>query len=81
MRGSRKDFVDIFFILKQFSLSDLFRKLEEKYTGIDYNQPHILKSLVYFDDADKEPMPRMHIPFEWDEGKKTIIKKVKNLRF
>ncbi|NTU46677.1 nucleotidyl transferase AbiEii/AbiGii toxin family protein [Candidatus Roizmanbacteria bacterium] len=72
MRGSKKDFIDLYFLLKQFSLPFLFEKLDEKYRNVQYNKPHILKSLVYFEDAEQQPTPRMHIPVEWNEVKKTI---------
>lgn len=60
MRGSKKDFIDLYVILQQMTLEELFPKLEKKYTNVHYNYPHILKSLVYFTDADDQPMPRMH---------------------
>lgn len=78
-RGYKKDFIDLFFILKQYSLADLFRKTSEKYQGIQYSQTHILKSLVYFKEADKQPMPKIHIKITWEKVKKTIILEVKNL--
>lgn len=80
-RGSKKDFIDLYVILKQTTLPDLFKKLDEKYQNINYNHAHILKSLVYFDDADNQPMPRMHIPLEWQDVKKTIIEKVREFQF
>lgn len=81
MRGSKKDFIDIFLILKQFPLPELFIKLDKKYSNVNYNHTHILKSLVYFNDADNQPMPKMHIPLNWNEVKNDIIEKVKNLKF
>ena len=77
MRGSKKDFIDLNFILQQISLQDLFVRLEKKYTGVDYNYPHILKSLVYFDDADNQPMPRMHKDVTWETIKEGLMKEVK----
>lgn len=81
MRGSKKDFIDLFFIMKQFSLNELFKKLDEKYSEVNYSHTHILKSLVYFDDADAQPMPRMHISINWEDVKTEIIAKVKELKF
>lgn len=81
MRGSKKDFIDLFFILKQYSLDELFKKLDEKYSRINYSHTHILKSLIYFDDAEKQPMPRMHMSVNWEDVKSEIIKKVKDLTF
>jgi predicted nucleotidyltransferase component of viral defense system len=79
MRGSKKDFVDLYFILKKFSLSQLFTMIEEKYTGINYNRLHILKSLSYFKDADQQPMPRMLKAANWKQIKKHIIDCVKDI--
>lgn len=77
MRGSKKDFIDLFFLLKDYSLNRLFEAVQEKYRGSDYNQTHILKSLVYFDDAEQQPMPRMHKEVNWDQVKKEIVETVK----
>lgn len=81
MRGSKKDFIDIYVILQNLSLNDLFIKLDVKYQKIRYNRPHILKSLVYFNDADAQPMPRMHIPLEWETVKDFMVKEIKKVTF
>lgn len=80
-RGSKKDFIDLYVILKQITLQELFKKLDKKYQNVNYNHTHILKSLVYFDDAEGQPVPRMHMSLEWQEVKKTIIEKVKEFQF
>ena len=68
--GSRKDFIDLFFLLrKSLTLEDLFELLKSKFPKVDYNPHHILKSLAYFDDAEKEPLPKMLVPFSWPELK------------
>lgn len=77
MRGSKKDFVDLFFILKNFTLSELFEQLATKYANSNFNQAHILKSLVYFDDAEQQPMPRMQQEVSWEEVKGEILRKIK----
>ena len=77
-RGSKKDFIDIYFLLKEYPLPALFEKLTLKYANSDYNEAHILKSLVYFDDADIQPMPRMHEDVSWESAKEEIIKIVKS---
>jgi hypothetical protein len=40
---------------------------------------HIVKSLTYFDDADKELNPRTLIKITWEEVKKEILRHVKNM--
>jgi predicted nucleotidyltransferase component of viral defense system len=76
-RGSKKDFIDLYFILRTHSLEQLFDLLPKKYPQTNYNQIHILKSLVYFDDAEMQGMPRMHNNVSWDEVKNKIINTVK----
>lgn len=78
-RGSKKDFIDIYFLLKKFSLSELLDVTSKKYKGSNYSQTHILKSLVYFTDAEKQPMPRMHQDVTWEEMKLAIVKAVKSV--
>ena len=74
-RGARKDFIDLFFLLGQFSLPQLFDFYRSKYP--DGNSFLVFKSLVYFEDAELEPMPRMIVPIDWEEIKKRIILEVK----
>lgn len=76
-RGSKKDFIDIYFLLEKYPINELIGFFEKKYSGIQYNKLHILKSMIYFDDADQEPEPVMLKEFNWTEAKKTIEAKVK----
>ena len=62
-RGSRKDFVDLDFLLARHSLSEMFEWYLSKYRGA--NPALAMRSLVYFVDAETMPMPRMLVPFEW----------------
>ncbi|NQU38932.1 MAG: nucleotidyl transferase AbiEii/AbiGii toxin family protein [Lentisphaerae bacterium] len=74
-RGSRKDFVDLYTILRDGPiLQDYFRVLPEKYGQERINAYHILKSLTYFDDAEGEPMPHMLEPFNWEECKAFFVR-------
>lgn len=79
MRGSKKDFIDIYFLLKKYSLEALFSFTKKKYMASDYSETHILKSLVYFTDAEEQPMPRMHSDASWEDIKETLISSVKSI--
>jgi hypothetical protein len=79
MRGSKKDFIDLCFLLQKFSLETLLTQTKKKYAESDYSETHILKSLVYFDDAEAQPMPRMHQDVSWEQIKQTIISAVKSI--
>jgi hypothetical protein len=72
-RGSKKDFIDIYFLLKKYSLAELFDIFEKKYAAIKFNKLHILKSLSYFENAEQEPMPVMLESVPWEEVKKKIV--------
>jgi predicted nucleotidyltransferase component of viral defense system len=79
MRSSKKDFIDLYFLLQHSTLNTLLDDTKKKYAESDYSETHILKSLVYFDDADAQPMPRMHKDVSWEQVKKTIIEAVKSV--
>jgi len=77
-RGSRKDFVDLYMILQdEPSLEAYFGLLPRKYEASRLNTYHILRSLTYFDDAEKEPMPRMLTPFNWNECKAFFVREAR----
>lgn len=75
-RGSKKDFIDLYFLLKKYDLKKIISFFEEKY--FDANPILALKSLSYFEDADKEPDCNMIIPTTWETAKSEIRNKVKN---
>ncbi len=53
-RATQKDYVDIFFLLREVTLSELIGLTKEKLPSLDENL--ILKSLVFFDDVEMEPI-------------------------
>jgi hypothetical protein len=74
-RGSRKDFIDLYTILHGgLSLEQCFHWLPSKYGEGRVNIYHVLKSLTYFEDAEREPMPRMLEPFDWAECKNFFVR-------
>jgi hypothetical protein len=77
-RGSRKDFADLYLILQNGgTLEGYFELLPRKYGASRVNSYHILKSLTYFEDAEKEPMPRMLVPFDWEECKAFFVRQAR----
>jgi hypothetical protein len=71
-RGTKRDFVDLFFILHKLGLDlkSFFEYFERKYGKDGFNRHHILKSLVYFEDADKDPEPDMLVDYSWAKIKR-----------
>ena len=77
-RGSRKDFADMYFILRDKpTLEAYFDLLPRKYGAHRVNLYHILKSLTYFEDAETEPMPRMLVPFDWKACKAFFVREAR----
>jgi len=66
-RGSKKDFYDVYFILQEFSTEELFEFYKLKYESREIF--HLVKSLVYFGEADLEPAPKMLIDVDWNNVK------------
>jgi hypothetical protein len=75
-RGTKRDFVDLYVSARKYGLTELLHLFARKYAQTRYSQPHLLKSLVFFDDAEKEPMPRMLVPLEWEEVKQFFLREV-----
>lgn len=76
-RGSKKDFIDLYFMLQKYSLKELLDFFDKKYKEIEYNHLHILKSLIYFQDAENDPMPLMLKKIDWEGIKKKIKRQVR----
>lgn len=76
-RGSKKDFIDLYFVLERYSLKELLESVHKKYSQIDYSQTHLLKSLIYFEEAEGQPMPRMHQDVSFEQVKEKITQVVK----
>ncbi|MEA3273286.1 MAG: nucleotidyl transferase AbiEii/AbiGii toxin family protein [Patescibacteria group bacterium] len=53
-RGISKDYIDLYFILQDIGLDSLLAKSAEKFPDLERNL--ILKSLVYFNDIEIEPI-------------------------
>jgi hypothetical protein len=71
-RGSKKDFIDLYFILKNYTLTTLMDFYSKKYH--DGSIFLVLKSLAYFDDADEQEMPFMFHNTSWQTMKNNIKK-------
>lgn len=78
-RGTKRDFIDLYMIAQQYSLPELFKFFKQKFSMTPYNNIHILKSLIYFIDAESEPMPDMLISLSWDTVKQFFTSEVPKL--
>lgn len=75
-RGTKKDFIDLYFLLQKFSIADLVSFYKQKYA--DGSTFMVLKSLAYFGDADLDESPIMLKMIEWEFVKDSIKDLVEN---
>jgi hypothetical protein len=71
-RGTKKDFIDLYFLLNKYSLRELLDFYRMKYPeGAEFL---VLKSLSWFDDAENDEEPLMLKSVSWEVVKSTIRK-------
>jgi len=79
-RGLKRDFVDLYFICKSgYSLAEILNFYDKKYKNLSSNLIHLQKSLVFFNDAEPDEMPRMIRQVKWEDVKKYFIREVRKL--
>jgi hypothetical protein len=72
--------VDLYFIAKSgLPMADALQYYRQKFAGLNVNVIHVIKSLVYFADAEKDPMPVMLVKWSWDEVKRFFQREAKAL--
>ncbi len=74
-RGSKKDFIDIGLLIEKLGLTQMLTLYRQKYP--DGMEMMVLRSLVYFQDAEDQSDPVMLIPYNWEEVKKLILNETK----
>jgi hypothetical protein len=72
-RGTKRDFVDLYVCAMRYGLKEILRTFESKYAQTRYSKPHLLKSLTFFADAEKDPMPNMLEEISWDRVKQFFL--------
>ncbi|MBP5339616.1 MAG: nucleotidyl transferase AbiEii/AbiGii toxin family protein [Prevotella sp.] len=71
-RGTKKDFIDIYYLLQHFTFDELLRLYLKKYP--DGSEYRALLSMSYFADADPQALPYMFDDVGWDTIKQKIRK-------
>lgn len=74
-RGTKKDFIDIYFLLQHYTLRQMFDFYNKKYP--DGSEFLVLRSLAYFDDAEQDESPQMLVKINWNDVRQNIRKEIK----
>jgi hypothetical protein len=77
-RGTKKVFIDLFFLLKKFTLREMLDLYLQKYN--DGSELLVLKSLSYFNDAEKDELPVMLQSVDWETIKAHISNQLANIK-
>ena len=79
-RGKRRDFVGRFFLLRGgVTLDAVFELLRRRFERLDHTECHLLRSLVSFDEAETEAMPRPIGRASWHEIEVSIVAEVRRV--
>lgn len=71
-RGTRKDLVDLYFILQKVPIERLFKVAAVKYARVRTFAISAVRGLAYFEDAERLPMPRMIDRTSWAKMKQFL---------
>src|SRR3989338_8170929 len=74
--GRKRDFFDLYWICQNmYPLHDILLKVDKQYS-VNQNILHILKSMVYFKDAENDPEPKIYFNANWKKVKDYFKKEV-----
>jgi hypothetical protein len=73
-RGAKRDFFDIAFLLEEHPLGTLLSWYERKFPG--FQTFHVIRSLIWFEDAENDPEPRVLKTMTWSGVKKRLANAV-----
>ena len=76
-RGRKRDFFDLYWCANNIELlKNIIKRLKVQYPLVAHNYHHILKSLVYFEDAESDPDPEIYFDANWKKIKSFFTKEI-----
>jgi len=76
-RGRKRDFIDLFWYAQNHEpLITVIKKLPIQYPTVAHNYHHILESMMYFIDAEADPMPTLFFNADWKTVKAYFQKEI-----
>jgi uncharacterized protein with ParB-like and HNH nuclease domain len=74
-RGTRRDFIDLYVVSQEHGLASLLDLFKKKCAQANYSLIHVLKSLTYFGEAERDPTPDLLIDVSWEDLKAFFIRR------
>ncbi|EKE05822.1 MAG: hypothetical protein ACD_19C00176G0044 [uncultured bacterium] len=68
-RGTKRDFIDLYFLSKTYSLDEMLKLYDQKFSDLEDKLYHLIRSFDYFVDAETDPLPNMLIDVSWNDVK------------
>lgn len=79
-RGKKRDFFDLYWCAKNIEpMVNSIKRLKVQYPTVAHDYHHILKSLVYFNDAENDPAPEIYFKASWKDVKNYFKKEILNI--
>ncbi len=75
-RGAKKDFYDLYTLIQHLGVSSLIETYRQKYPGHD--PMIVLRSMIYFEDAEDEDEPENLTDVTWEGIKEFIVQAVRD---
>lgn len=76
-RGRKRDFFDLYWCAKNIEpLENIIKRLKKQYPSTVHSYHHILKSMVYFADAESDPNPEIYFDASWKKVKSFFTKEI-----
>ena len=76
-RGKKRDFFDLYWCAHHVEpLIDIIKRLPKQYPSVAHDYHHILKAIVYFNDAEGDPDPEINFDANWRTVKKFFEKEI-----
>ncbi|MDP2703682.1 MAG: nucleotidyl transferase AbiEii/AbiGii toxin family protein [bacterium] len=76
-RGRKRDFFDLYWCAHHVEpLEQIVKRLKVQYPSVAHDYHHILKALMYFEDAESDPSPEITFKVNWGGVKKFFKKEI-----
>ncbi len=76
-RGRKRDFFDLYWCAHHVEpVEKIIERLKVQYPSVAHDYHHILKALVYFEDAENDPDPVIYFDASWKKVKSFFRKEI-----
>ncbi len=73
-RGKKRDFFDLYWYVKNREpLIHILERVKDQYPKTQHNYHHIIKSFIYFEEAEEDPQPEILFNATWEQIKKYFL--------